>query len=203
MTDNRFQAAVRKSAGSLWLPKSRISWEKIIEPKVKKDKKTGKDITIYELTVMVPTKADLKAMFAYVDVILNENVPAAKRKTTKFKIPYKKTADNPKMADYADEFEYTVSATTNVPPGVVGPDGKTKITDSSEAYSGRWCVPSVGGKYYDFVEEENNSRITGVKFYLNNVMLLDHDDPIGGFKRASAEDEFGDAGVSTAESIFD
>ena len=54
--------------------------------------------------------------------------------------------------------------------------------DPETVYPGRWCTVSLNCFAYDV----NGNK--GVSFGLNNIMLLNHDDSLGG--RMKAEDEF-------------
>lgn len=68
------------------------------------------------------------------------------------------------------------------PPIVVGPDGRTRVTEAREIYGGRWARFSVRARAWTFGKKH------GVKFYLQAVQLLDHDEPFG--SRGEPEKEF-------------
>lgn len=94
-------------------------------------------------------------------------------------------------------------------PTVVEPKNGALIRivedDPEIVYPGRWATVSLNTFAYD----TNGNK--GISFGLNNVMLLNHDESLGG--RMKAEDEFeapegdfssagGDSGKATVDSLF-
>jgi hypothetical protein len=73
--------------------------------------------------------------------------------------------------------------TTNK-PGVIDLKGRN-IDDKDEIYSGRWAKATVYCHAYD------NKGSKGITFLLNNVLLLQDDEPWGVVRR-SAQEDFGD-----------
>lgn len=94
----------------------------------------------------------------------------------------------------AGEYEYEgynkgwklLRATATSRPTILIQKGKelVKLTedDGSEVYPGRWCIATLRAFGYD------KKGGKGVAMGLNNILLLDHDEPLGG--RMRAEDEF-------------
>lgn len=85
------------------------------------------------------------------------------------------------------------------PPVIVGPDGRTEITDEKEIYGGRWACVSVRAKAWTFGKRH------GVKLYLQAVQLLEHDEPFG--TRGEPEKEFTPVAIAgkapvTAPQVF-
>lgn len=111
-----------------------------------------------------------------------------------------KAAELKKKTPFLDAGEYKyegyikgwtlIRATCMSKPTVVQQEqmGLVKVTedDSDIVYPGRWCTASVNAFAYD----TNGNK--GVSFGLNNIMLLNHDDSLGG--RMKAEDEFESVG---------
>ncbi|HKJ73070.1 MAG TPA: ssDNA-binding protein, partial [Alphaproteobacteria bacterium] len=138
-----------------------------------------------------------------------------------FKWPLRKCKDiedkngNKRYGDEFDEYFQVRANTFSRRPGIV--DQNLKRVDSSgdledadsviarieeEAYTGRHARMSVTPKTYD----TDGNR--GVKLYLNNIQLLDHDERLGGMGGTTPEDDFGapvgagDAAASS-DSLFE
>ena len=189
--------------GNIRLPKGRITFESLLEGQ--KDKKKPDRKAKHTLSIIFPKSADLTALIKKVDEVIAENFTAAQLKTTKIKKPFIKVEDQPKLADLAGDFPVMLRLDTYSKPGLVGPDGRTEITDQSEIYRGRWARPSVFVKYVQY-KDDNGMVNHIIKPYLQNVQLLDHDTPIGGGGRSRAEDDFEAVGVApggTASSMFE
>jgi len=185
--------------------------------KNKKDKKPDDDGQ-YAVTLVISPDADIAALRAEIKACAKEKfgdkLPASlKSPIKKCKEIYDKHGDQ-RYPDELGEHWQIRANTFRSQPGIVDQKGNplSKIlpgesTDDvksrlkEECYSGRWARITVSPKAYD------NDGSRGVKFYLQNVQLLDHDDHLGG-RTARAEDEFlavGDDEDSdgSSDSIFD
>jgi len=68
-------------------------------------------------------------------------------------------------------------------PSCADASGKAIEATPEEAYSGRWACVSLKAWAYD------KAGNRGIRFGLQSIQLLDHDEPIAG-SRVNAEDEF-------------
>lgn len=172
--------------------KGRISWNKIAEPNEKGN---------FELSMVFPPESDMTVLKAAVKEVLDKNQTAEQQKKTKYNSPIRKTEDYPSLSDYAEDFPIIVSANTKFQPGVVTASGQdvANADFAEEIYSGRWARMSVSASYYPPIDGGK----PGVKFYLQNIQLLDHDDRIGGSGgRVKASSEFEGVG-SDADNLFE
>lgn len=185
------RAYLNPKSGNLMTPKGRLLWNSLFKPRKAKgtDGKAGK----YEFNLLIPKDADIT-------VLKEAALEAGKEKFSRafkdagagkwpssIKGPFKKTADNDKLAELAVDYPWFIAARSQDAPQVVGPDGKKESVTEEDVYTGRWCRASVQA----FAYETGGNR--GVTFGLINVQML-HDDEelvIGG-SRVSAESEFED-----------
>ena len=163
----------------------RMVWPSVFTPS--KMRGQGDDQAKYQITLLIPKTSNI-------DVLKEAAKEAAESKFGKkgsgIRSPFRKTEEKDKFveAEVADDFPVYItarkSAKDGIPPGVVGPNGKS-TDDPAQLYSGRWCYVSVQAFGYE------NSGNKGVSFGLVNVQLLDHDDPLNvGGGRVAAESEF-------------
>lgn len=179
----------------------RLLWNSVFQPRKGKNGKEGK----YEANLAIPAGVSLK-------LLQDAALEAGKAKFPKafkdaggkwpssIKSPFKKTAENDKLADLAEAFPTFVAARSKDRPGVVGANGRAEGVEPEHVYAGRWAKISVDAYGY---EVDGNK---GVTFGLGNVQLLQDDEElvIGG-GRVSAESEFegvGDTG-SDAGGMFE
>lgn len=170
-----FKTCRESKAGNIITPKCRMSFPVLLEPQYPPNMTTGKKR--YSIALLIPEGCDLT-------LLKNEATKAAKEKWGD-KIPANMKTPFLDAGKY--EYNgYTAGATLLRPttlnkPGLVNAKGEN-VTDEQEIYPGRWCVASLRAYAYDV------SGNRGVSFGLQNIQLLDHDEPLGG--RARAEDEF-------------
>lgn len=187
-------------SGNIITPKGRLSYTYVNEPapRGKKDKADAK--LKYQTTLLLPKGVDLALMITQMNEAADEKFGVGSFTKHKIKKPFWKTEDYPKLAEFSEDFPAFIRTSTFDKPGVVNADG-TACTDPTQIYSGRWACISIRASAYD--HEEGGK---GVKWYLQNVQLLDHDERIGG-GRSSAEDDFepvgGVAGGSSSDALFD
>lgn len=168
-----FTKARLSKSGNLITPKARMSFPTLFTAKAAK----GSDKEKYSLSLLIPPTADISLLIEAVKKVATEKW--GEKLPAKLKSPFLK----------AEDYEYEgyeagwvlVRCTSLQKPGLVDATGGN-VDEEREAYPGRWCVASLRPFAYD------NSGNRGVSFGLQNVQLLDHDEPIGG--RARAEDEF-------------
>lgn len=170
-----FKTCRTSKAGNIITPKARMSFPVLFTPQFPPNKTDGKKR--YSIALLIPDGCDLT-------LLKQEAKRAAVEKWGE------KTPANLKSPFLdAENYEYTgyvsghtlIRATATNKPGVVNAKGEN-VDDESEVYGGRWAIASLRAYAYDV------SGNRGVAFGLQNVQLLDHDEPLGG--RARAEDDF-------------
>jgi hypothetical protein len=195
-------ATIHPKTGNIVTPKGRLLWNALLTPRKGKNGQIGK----YEFNIALPKDADLKVMQAEAlaagkDKLAKAFKDAGGKWPSSVKNPFKKTAENDKLAEIADDFPVYIAARSKDRPGVVGPNGKAEGVEPEMIYPGRWVKASIQAFGY---ETDGNK---GVTFGLVNVQLLEDDEElvIGG-GRVSAESEFegvGEAGGSDAGGMFE
>lgn len=206
-------------SGNVITPRGRMYFCALAEKFLSKsDKAKGKTVDkdgSYIVTMVVPPEADLS--------ILRNAVKAKAEEKWGAKLPVKlgspirkcsEVQDGEGQPKYGPELANHWQITANTykqQPNIVD-DKNHKINDvigtesidemkqrvRDEAYSGRWARISVNPAVYD----TDGNR--GVKLYLQNVQLFEHDDVLGG-RNAKAEDDFTPIGVeagASADSVF-
>lgn len=185
MTD--MNKAYVSDKGTLYSCRGRLLWTAIFAKRKGKGDKEGK----YEVNLLIPKTSDIAAlreavMGAGKDKFAKAFKDANGKWPSSIRSPFRKTAENDKLVDLADEFPiYFAARSKETPPGVVGPNGKSAGVTPEDVYPGRWARITCDAYGY---EVDGNK---GVSFGVQNVQLLDHADPleIGG-GRVSAESQF-------------
>lgn len=168
----------------------------------------------YACTLIFPPSANLTLLKKKMAEIALEKCDGDKEKAAaevakRFKeaLELDKTLD---ADEYGDWIGFRTGGST-MRPSFVYANGK-RVPDENRAedvYSGRWGRVSVSPAWFVFKNKQGAVMNRGVTAYLQNVQLLDHDDPFGAAK-PRAEDQF-EAVVSegatssetTADSLFD
>lgn len=185
--------------------------------KSKTDKKEGDGA--YISTICVPPTADLAPLKAICKEAAIEQfgskIPGNLKTPMRVCKDVFNKAGDPKYPADMDNWTQITANTYSQQPGIVDRNqvrisklNPGESTDDladrlkEECYSGRWLRMSVSAKGYDV----DNSK--GVKLYLQNVQLLDHDDKVGGKGGGNAETDFGavagsDGGALPAEASAD
>jgi hypothetical protein len=183
-------------------PAGRITFAAIAKKYVDKNKEG--DNGQYALNIVVPPKADLKLLKDRMTKTAKEKFGD---KVRGLRSPFldadEKLGD--KLPD--NDFKGWIMLRANtyqMRPGVIDANGVTVPEDELAAalYNGRWARMSVQVSAYD---QPSNK---GVKFYLQNIQLLDDDETLAlGGGRTKPEDDFeavanAEGGDQTADSIF-
>lgn len=189
-----FKTCYAAKSGNIVTPKCRMSFPSLDEPTqgVDKNNPTKK----YRLSVLIPKDADI--------TLLKQAAAAAAKERWGDKIPVKlispfikaeECISNKTGQPYAgyEPGMIVIRATSSEKqprPDIVAPDGKTTIDpkDTSEVYAGRHCRVSLRAFAYPAAGADQSIK-PGIGFGLQNIQLLDHDEPLGG-SRAKAEAEF-------------
>lgn len=179
-------AAPSKVAGNFITPAGRMVYPALFKASLPRGE-TDQDKARFQVTLLLPKDSNLDVLKKAVEEVIDENVSAKAKATTKVKKPWLKTEDQPRFAEYADEFPYMIRMNAKMRPDVVSPSGQPvrEEQEADEVYSGRWARVSVRPFFYD-----HPTGGKGVSFGLQNVQLLDHDEPIaGGRVKGTAEFE--------------
>jgi hypothetical protein len=207
---------ISPKSGNIITPRGRM-WFCAIAERFK-DKKKPDDKGQYVVTLVVPPNADL--------MLLKQKIKEKAEEKWSGKIPgnlklpirscaevFDKHGDPKYPAELAGYFQITAN-TYKQQPNVMDAKGNLisslsadeteedfKARMQTECYSGRWARISVSPATY----ETDGNR--GVKLYLQNVQVLDHDEVLGG-RAARAEDDFIPVATATAtggsaDSVFD
>lgn len=181
-------------SGNIITPKARLSFPTLFTAKTA----PGADKAKFGCSLLIPPDADISILIDAVKKCAKEKW--GDKLPSKLKTPFLKAEDY----EYEGYEEgWTVLRPNSLQkPGIVDGAGNN-VSEESEVYPGRWCVASLRAFAYD------TSGNRGVAFGLQNIQLLDHDEPIGG--RARAEDEFEavdvpadkDGKKKSANSVFD
>jgi hypothetical protein len=173
-------AYIHEKTGNLMTPKCRMAWSSLLAPsRMKNDDGEAK----HDVTILIPKDADITVLKKAATEAAEEKF-GVKAKTLTLRSPFRKTEGKDSLADLAEDFPFYITARSKDRPGVVGPNGKA-VDDPEQIYPGRWVRASIQAFGYD---TKGNK---GVSFGLQNVQLLDHDDPLAiGGSRVSAEAEF-------------
>lgn len=181
----------KTQSGTVATPKGRLSYAQyIVRPNPEAvNKKTGE--CKYTTSILLPPDADL--------TLLKEQAKEAANKFWNGNPP--KGIHSPFLdagEKMGDEWEgwTLLRLSANKKPQVIDARNEN-VDDEDEIYSGRWAHVTVRAGGWDVDKKK------GVSFYLSNVQILDHDEPLGGVSRAKAEDEFapaddGDGATPTA-----
>ena len=194
---NALNTARKLPNGNMMTPRGRMLYPALFTPSLPRGE-TDQSKAAYQITLLFPKGSDFAAIEAAVNECIEENVPAKARTTTKIKKPFLKTADQPRFAEFADDYPNMLRFNAKkMKPDVVTPKGDRNVTadeEADEVYSGRWARVSCRAFFYD-----HPTGGKGVSLGLQNVQLLDHDDPIAGGKvkgtaefEAVGDDDLGD-----------
>jgi hypothetical protein len=183
-------AYIHEKTGNLMTPKCRMAWSALLAA----SKMVGDDgVAKHDITLLIPKGADIEVLKTAAAESATEKF-GAKAKSMSLRHPFRKTAEKDQLAELAEDFPLYITCRSKDRPGVVGPNGKP-VDDPEQIYPGRWVRASIQAFGY---EKKGNK---GVSFGLQNVQLLDHDDPLAiGGGRVSAEAEFDAVEVAGDES---
>lgn len=173
-------AYVHPKTGNLMSPVCPMIWPSLFVPT--KMREQTEDQAKHQITILIPKGADISVLQDGAKDAATEKFGA--KKVSGIRSPFRKTEEKDKLAEFAEEYPYYITARSKDRPGVVGPSGKA-VDDPEQVYSGRFCRISMQAFAYDTAGNK------GVSFGLQNVQLLDHGDPMNvGGGRVSAESEF-------------
>lgn len=184
-----FKSCRLSKAGNIITPKVRLSFPVLFEPQPPPGNAAGKKR--FSVALLIPPGCNLD--------LLKQDASRAANEQWGDKIPGKLKSPFLDAAEYPYEgYEAgwtLLRPTTLNRPGVVNAKGENVGDDGSEVYPGRWAVASLRAFAYDV------SGNRGVSFGLQNIQLLDHDEPLGG--RARAEEEFAPVDIDAKSGAVD
>jgi hypothetical protein len=157
-----------EKSGNLMTPRGRLLYPALFKPRAMKGETDPKKAK-FQATLLFPVGSDFKAIRAAVEEVVAEKMSPAVRKVTKFRLPFLKTSDQPRLVEYAEEFPDMLRFNAVTRPDVVTPKGDRTVTEDEEAdevYQGRWARVSCQAFFYD------TSGNKGVSLGLQNVQLL-------------------------------
>lgn len=179
------EAKFLDKTGTYMTPAGRMVYASLFQPTTMKGE-TDRSKAKYQITLLLPADADIRALEEAADRVRNDKWTPSAQRLTKIRSPFLKTADSPRLAEYADDFPVMIRLNSKTRPGVKtkGMQDVSEADEPDEIYNGRWCRLTLSPFAYD---QAGNK---GVSFGLGNVQLLDHDDRIvGGAVKAEAEFE--------------
>lgn len=174
--------------GNILTPKARMSYPNLLEARAMEGAEPK-----YSVSLLVPPSADLtllkQAALKCAKEKWGENMPKS------LKSPFLDAEEKGEGKEGYEAGWALLRPSTKQKPGVVDARG-ANITDEGDIYPGRWCVASLRPFAYDV----NGNK--GVSFGLQNVQVLDHDDPIGGRSRPDDDFEYEEGVDGTADDVF-
>lgn len=206
-----FNTCKQLASGNIRTPKCRLRYVYFETPNPKAKVTSGNNAgrLKYTCALLIPKTADISLLKQAAQAKAIEEFGAEKFQALvqsgKFNTPFldafekSRTEKNPAGDERMKRFiMMRVDSLTR--PEIVEANGKPIGDDYSGVYSGRWAFVTLNVSAYPAIDGGK----AGVKFYLGNVQLLDHDEKLGGGKPA-AEDEFEPVGggeAGTTDSVF-
>lgn len=187
------------NSGNIITPSGRLSYAQfLLEPQERTYEDSGKKVKVYSMNLLLPKGRDLTELKKAMAKVALEKCDGDKNRAANF--VNKRFLDPNNLPQggkpMGEEFEgwTLIRATSSYKPKFAYPNGKEIPAEEveNELYSGRWARVTINPYW------TNNKKNPGVCLGLQNVHLLDHDENLGA-NVPDAEDEFGDAGIESAE----
>lgn len=207
---NDFKKCIAKDNGIVVTAKGRAVFCAVAERFVSKRDKENGQAGEYAVTLIFPPDVDMTDLIEACKAKAKEKWP--EKLPGNLKWPVRKCKDvfdqngDKRYDDELDDWYQIRANTYKARPGVVNVqnvslsnaaegEGADEVTARlrEEVYSGRWMRISVKPSVYD----TDGNR--GVKLYLNNVQVLDHDERIGSSGISNPEDDFGAPAATSAK----
>ena len=194
---------IKSPSGNVITAAGRLAYPHLFEPVLPQGETDDKKKR-FQTSLVFPKGADLALLVEAVEDVAVAAFGPDYKKKYKVRKPFLKTDEHPKIGVDAEEFPVLIRTNSSTQPQVIRGD-KTLVMerDQTDAYAGRWARLSLRCYTYD-----HKTGGKGVSLGLQNVQLLDHDEPLAAM-RAPAEDEFeaietsGGEGAKAADSLFD
>lgn len=194
----------KSATGNIVTPQGLLCYPNLFEavlPKGETDPKKKR----FQTSMVFPKNADLSLLKDAVEEAASGAFGPDYKKKHKVRKPFLRTEEHPKIG--VDPEEYPVLIRSNSPsrPQIIRGDKSPVVeSESEDVYGGRHARLSLRCYTYD-----HPTGGKGVSFGLQNVQLLDHDEPLSLMARPAAESEFepietsgGETG-KPADSYFD
>jgi hypothetical protein len=183
--------ARRIKSGEIITMKGRLLYPALFKPSLPRGE-TDRSKVRYQATLAIPKAYDLKLLSEIVAETIKEKWGDGAATKHKIKKPFIKTEDQPRLAEFAEDYPVLIRSNSKDRPRVVYANLK-ECTDEADVYGGRWACLLINPYAYD-----HPTGGKGVSFGLQHVQILDNDEPMGG-RRIRAEDAFEMVSEDTAE----
>lgn len=148
----------------------------------------------FQTSMVFPKDADLSLLKKLVEDTITAKWPEYPKcqqdpkKYLKIRKPFLKTVEHPKIGVDPEAFPVLIRTSSPTRPQIIRGDG-SPVTEfeSEDVYAGRWARLSL--RLYAYPKNDSPNIGKGVSFGLQNVQLLDHDEPLAQM-RPLAETEF-------------
>jgi hypothetical protein len=183
MANDPNKGYVTKS-GLIVTPKGRMLYPGLFHKSLPKGETDEKKAS-YQLTLIFPKIADMSILTKAVNdaAAAKWGAPPAGGYKFKWKKPFLDVKEQPRFAELADDYPVMLRAGNKEKPAIVFASLAPCLAEE-EVYGGRWATMSLNAYAW-----EHPTGGKGVSLGLNHVMLLDHDEPMGG-GRVRVEDTF-------------
>lgn len=200
-----FTTCAETKSGNIRTPKCRLSYVYLETPNPKAKITTGNNAgkIKYTVSLLVPKSSNIDLLKKAAEAVAIEEFGAEKFKglveAGKFNTPFldafkaSRTEKNPSGDERMQDF-ILIRTDSMTKPGILESNGQSIGDDYSGVYAGRWAFVTLNASAYPSIDGGK----PGVKFYLGNIQLLDHDERLGG-GRPNAEDEFEPVNVAGGE----
>lgn len=211
-----FNTCIRLESGNIRSPKIKLTFPYLLtpNPKAKKKDRNGQEYLSYTTGVLIPPTADIGLLKTVAkEKAIEEFGSAAKIKEFqdrgKWNSPFldafqKSQTDRNPAGDAWMKGWTLLRISSKSKPGVVDRFGNN-VDDEAEVYGGRWAFVTLAPHAYPSIDGGK----PGVGFWLQNVQLLDHDEPLGGGRVAASAEfapvelpEDGASEGASADSVF-
>lgn len=168
-----------KVEGNTFTPAGRLVYPHFF--KMHTPKGEPEDKARYQTRIIFPADADMSGLEEIVAQVIEDGTTAKFRKENpdiRRPLARTETVSKGRFAELADEFPWTINCKNKIRPDVLSPNGRDVFKEEHEAdevYSGRWARLSV--QIYFWNDPKGGPMVLPS---LQNVQLLDHDEPIAG-----------------------
>lgn len=189
-------------SGNVITPAGRLCYPNLFQAKLPKGE-TDQEKAKFQTSMVFPKNVDLSLLNTLVEETAVAQWGPDYKKKYKVRKPFLKTEEHPKIGVDAEVFPILIRSNSPTRPQIIRAN-KSPVTEkeAEDVYAGRWARLSLRAYSYD-----HPTGGKGVSLGLQNVQLLDHDEPLAQM-RPPAEDEFEAIEISgegslAADSLFE
>jgi hypothetical protein len=175
------KVCVQLSETTFILPKGRLQYPNLFKARAMKGE--SEERAMFGTSIILPADVDLRIAVDIVARVATEKWGPVKGISSRIKRPFLKHAEKSDDAELTATFPFLIRTSSKIKPTVLY-SSQEPCTQEEEVYSGRWARLSVRAWAWD-----HPTGGPGVSLGLNNCLLLEPDDRLGGSK-PRAEDEF-------------